>query len=157
MLALLIFLTQSANAKELNGAVGVGLNNWFGEIPALSVRYATPIATSSAKQWGIQAEGLLGLSIDPSTRTSSVAGLRILTNIVIEDNLNVLAGAGTGITVINETTAIKIQPAIEVQYFLFGLEYLSFNAGVGLDVTMGSGENTAKTSGAVLGGFHYWF
>ena len=100
---------------------------------------------------------LFGLSIDPSTRTSSLAGLRILTNVVVEDNLNVLAGAGTGIVVINETTVIKLQPALEVQYFLFGLEYLSFNAGVGLDLVMGSGENSVQTSGAVLGGFHYWF
>jgi hypothetical protein len=157
MLSILIFISQIANAKELNGTVGVGLNNWFGEIPAVSVRYAMPIANSSSKQWGIQAEGLIGLSIDPSSRTSSLAGLRLLTEVVIEDNLNVLAGAGTGIVVINETTAIKIQPAMEVQYFVFGLEYLSFNAGIGLDLTLGSGENSAKTSGAVLGGFHYWF
>jgi len=157
MIATLLFLSHTAHAKDLDGSIGVGLNNWFGDIPAISVRYGIPVTTNSTKQWELQAEGLFGFAIDPSERTSALAGMRILTGVVVEDNLNVMAGAGTGVVIINETMALKLQPALEAQYFLFGLEFLSFNAGLGLDITLGSGENSASTSGAVLGGFHYWF
>ena len=157
MIATLLFLSNTAHAKDLDGSIGVGLNNWFGDIPALSIRYAAPRPGEDQKQWELQAEGFFGFAIDPSERTSALAGMRILSGVVVEDNLNVLAGAGTGVVVINETMALRLQPAVEVQYFLFGLEYLSFNTGLGLDITLGSGENGAKTSGTVLGGFHYWF
>jgi hypothetical protein len=157
MIATLLLLTNPANAKDLDGGLGIGINTWFGDIPAISVRYAAPISSDSPTQWELQAEALFGFSTDPSERSSVLAGGRILTGVVVEDNLNLLVGGGAGITVINESIALKLQPAFEVQYFLFGLEFLSFNAGIGLDLTLGSGENAAATSGSVLGGFHYWF
>ena len=157
MIATLLFLSSTAQAKDLDGSIGVGINTWFGEIPTLSARYAAPLPGDSQRPWELQVEGLFGFSVDPSTRTSALAGLRILSGVVVEDNMNLLAGAGAGIAIINETTALRLQPSLEVQYFLFGLEFLSFNAGLGLDLTLGNGENGAQTSGAVLGGFHYWF
>lgn len=155
----LLLFSSTAQAKEINSdyGIGVGLNNWFSEIPAISVRYAVPITGQTTDKWEIQMEALTGLNIDPSARTTAVFGGRVLSAMVIEDNLNLLAGGGIGMTVINKSVALQIQPAVEAQYFIFGLEYLSFNTGVGLDVTMGSGENKVATSGKVLAGFHYWF
>ena len=80
----------------------------------------------------------------------------VLTAVVVEDNLNLLAGAGAGFGWVNQTAVLQFQPALEVQYFLFSLEYLSFESGVGLDISLGAGEKT-RTSGKLLGGFHYWF
>ena len=54
--------------------------------------------------------------------------------------INLLAGGGAGDTVINKSAALHLQPALEAQCFVFGLDCLGFNTGVGLDVTMGSGE-----------------
>jgi hypothetical protein len=157
MIATILFLSNTASAKDLDGRIGVGINTWFGDIPAISVRYSAPTMGDVPQKWELQAEGLFGYAIDPSERTSALAGVRILSGVVVEDNLNLMAGAGAGFVIINETLALRIQPAMEIQYFLFGLEFLSFNAGLGMDVTLGSGENGSKTSGAVLGGFHYWF
>ena len=61
----------------------------------------------------------------------------VLTAVVVE-NLNVLAGAGAGF-VGQSNCSPSFQPALEVQYFLFGLEYSSFESGVG-DISLGAGE-----------------
>ena len=150
------FLTQ-AHAKDLSETtVGVGVNNWYNnDVPALSLRYSLPFYSNPNGQFHI--EGLVGLSVDPSTRSQSFVAGRILSAVVIEDNMNLLAGGGVGIGWQNKTAVMQFQPALEAQYFLFGLDYLSFESGVGLDITLGSGENAIATSGKILGGFHYWF
>ena len=153
------FLTQ-AHAKDLSETtVGVGVNNWYNqETPALSVRTMLPLSSQSESSLGqLHLEGLLGFSSDPSARTKTLIAGRVLTAVVVEDNINVLAGAGAGFGWVNQTAVLQFQPAFEVQYFLFGLEYLSFESGVGLDISLGAGENSARTSGKLLGGFHYWF
>lgn len=153
------FLTQ-AHAKDLSETtVGVGVNNWYNnDIPALSVRTVLPLSSQSESSLGqLHVEGLMGLSTDPSSRTKTFVAGRVLTAVVVEDNLNVLAGAGAGFGWVNQSAVLQFQPALEVQYFLFGLEYLSFESGVGMDISLGAGENSARTSGKLLGGFHYWF
>ena len=153
------FLTQ-AHAKDLSETtVGVGVNNWYNnDIPALSVRTVLPLSSQSEASLGqLHVEGLMGLSTDPSSRTKTFVAGRVLTAVVVEDNLNVLAGAGAGFGWVNQSAVLQFQPALEVQYFLFGLEYLSFESGVGMDISLGAGENSARTSGKLLGGFHYWF
>jgi hypothetical protein len=155
----LLLLSSTAQAKEITSdrGIGVGINNWFGDIPAISVRYSLPISGVNTKEWELQGEVLGGFNFDASTRTSAIVGGRLLSAIVIEDNLNILAGGGVGFAIINKSVALHLQPAVEAQFFLFGLEYLSFNSGLGLDITMGNGESGIGTSGRILGGFHYWF
>ena len=153
------FLTQ-AHAKDLSETtLGVGVNNWYNnDIPALSVRTVLPLSSQSESSLGqLHVEGLIGLSTAPSSRTQTFVAGRVLTAVVVEDNLNVLAGAGAGFGWVNQSAVLQFQPALEIQYFLFGLEYLSFESGVGMDISLGAGENSARTSGTVLGGFHYWF
>ena len=160
MLSLLFGLLCTAQAKDLSKmTLGVGVNNWYNaDIPALSVRTTMPLSSQSEEHLGqLHLEGLLGFSSDPSSRNQSFMAARVLTAVVVEDNLNVLAGAGAGLGLVNKTALLQLQPALEVQYFLFGLDFLSFESGVGLDISLGAGENSIKTSGKVLGGFHYWF
>jgi len=161
MLSLLsfLFLSSVADAKEITSdqGIGVGINTWFGDIPALSVRYSLPVVGENTNQWELQAEGLVGFSSSAADRSSALFGARILSAIVIEDNLNLLAGGGAGVAIQNKTLALQLQPAVEAQFFLFGLDFISFNAGLGVDITMGAGENAIGTAGKVLGGFHYWF
>ena len=160
MFPILFGILTQAHAKDLSETtVGVGVNNWYHEdIPALSVRTMLPLSSESESSLGqLHVEGLLGFDSDPSSRTKTFLAGRVLTAVVVEDNLNVLAGAGAGFGWVNQTAVLQFQPALEVQYFLFGLEYLSFESGVGLDISLGAGENSARTSGKLLGGFHYWF
>ena len=155
----LLAFSSLAQAKEISSdqGIGVGINTWFGDMTTLSVRYSLPTTGEIAEKWELQVEGLAGLSIEPNTRSRSLVGGRILSAIVIEDNLNLLVGGGTGVIITNKTAALYLQPSLEAQFFLFGLDFLSFNAGAGVDITMGQGENALSTSGKVLGGFHYWF
>lgn len=155
----LLLISSTAQAKEITSdrKIGVGVNSWFGDIPAISVRYSLPVSGENTQNWELQGEVLGGFNYDASTRTSAIMGGRLLSAIVIEDNLNLLAGGGVGIAIINKSVALHLQPAVEAQFFLFGLEYLSFTSGLGLDITMGNGESGIGTSGKILGGFHYWF
>ena len=157
MLPLIFGLLSTVQAKDLSdNPIGVGINNWYNKnIPALSLRYTLPFTGNTNGQFHL--EGLAGVSVDPSTRSQSFVAGRILSAIVIEDNLNLLAGGGVGIGWQNKTAVMQLQPSLEVQYFLFGLDYLSFESGVGIDINIGAGENSIATSGKVLGGFHYWF
>lgn len=160
MFPILFGILTQAHAKDLSDTtVGVGVNNWYHEsIPALSVRTMLPLSSQSESSLGqLHVEGLLGFDSDPSSRTKTFLAGRVLTAVVVEDNLNVLAGAGAGFGWVNQTAVLQFQPALEIQYFLFGLEYLSFESGVGLDISLGAGENSVSTSGKLLGGFHYWF
>jgi hypothetical protein len=160
MFPILFGILTQAHAKDLDeNTVGVGVNNWYHEdIPAFSVRTTLPLSQESESHLGqLHLEGLVGFSSDPSTRTQAFLAGRVLTAVIVEDNLNVLAGTGAGFGWVNQTAVLQFQPALEVQYFLFGLEYLSFESGVGMDITLGSGENSIRTSGKLLGGFHYWF
>jgi hypothetical protein len=161
MLPLLgLFFSSPVVAKELQDTpIGIGINTWYTyDAPCLSVRYVLPTNSIAAMQdVQIQVEGLLGTSITPSTRSSGIIGGRILSAVVIEDNLNILAGAGVGLGVINKTTVFQLQPSMEAQYFLFGLENLSFSSGLGVNITLGTGENSVATAGSVFGGFNYWF
>lgn len=157
MLPIFLGFLNIASAKDLaETPIGVGVNNWYNnDVPAVSIRYTLPFSSNPNGQFHI--EGLAGISVDPSTRSQSFIAGRILSAVVIEDNLNLLAGGGVGIGWQNKTAVMQLQPALEAQYFLFGLDYLSFESGVGLDITLGSGENSIATSGKILGGFHYWF
>ena len=85
-----LLLSSTAQAKEINSdyGIGVGLNNWFADIPSVSVRYSIPVTGQNTDKWELQIEALTGLNIDPSARTTAVVGGRVLSAIVIEDNLN---------------------------------------------------------------------
>jgi hypothetical protein len=160
MFPILFGLLTQAHAKDMSDTtIGVGINNWYHQtIPALSVRTVMPLSAQSEGSLGqLHLEGLIGFSADPSTRSQAFVAGRVLTAVVVEDNLNLLAGAGTGLGWVNQTAVLQLQPALEAQYFLFGLEYLSFESGVGIDITLGAGENAIQTSGKLLAGFHYWF
>ena len=69
----------------------------------------------------------------------------------------VLAGGGGGFLMLNGTGALRLQPAMEFQYFFMGLDNLSFTAGVGLNVDVGAGNSKVELASSMLGGLHYWF
>ena len=83
-----------------------------------------------------------------------------------EDNLNLYAGVGAGYAGFDDgSRAVRAQPALGVEFFLFGLENLGLSAefGVnvdvgisssGIDVTTGAGPD-ASSFAAI--GVHYYF
>lgn len=156
----LFFLTATASAKDMDGRIGVGVNQWFGNMPALSGRYALPLSKINKnidENLEIQTELVFGFSTDPTNPNELIFGGRFLYGMVVEDNMNLMAGGGLGILRIDEFTVLRAQPAIEAQIFPMGLNNFAFNAGMGLNVDLGGTEGRTGTSGSALAGFHYWF
>ena len=131
-----------------------GVNNLFASQPAVALRYGVPL---SLREQETQVEAVLGFSTDPSAPSTLTLGGRVLYAVVVEDNLNVLAGGGAGFLMLNGTGALRLQPAMEFQYFFMGLDNLSFTAGVGLHVDVGAGNSKVELASSMLGGLHYWF
>ena len=146
-----------AQAKDLRNRVAVGANAHLGSIPALSVRYGLPTPDPAIN---VQLEVSAGFSAYGDLGSQAVAGGRLLYGVVAEDNMNLFLGAGAG--VLSQTasgatdTAVRVQPVMGADFFLFGLENLGFTAEWGLNIDLGSSSGAA-TSAALGGGVHYWF
>ena len=151
---LLSFLLSTAFAKDLDGRYAVGMNSWFGPTPSVSARYAVPMPKNVMET---QIEINFGFATDPASASNLNLGARGLYAIVVEDNMNLMIGGGAGFLMLNGTPALRLQPSMEIQYFLLGLDNLSFTTGAGINLDMGPGNNAVGVTGQVLGGFHYWF
>ena len=141
-------------AKELDNRIGVGIDSWLSDIPAISVRYGVPLPKDILE---VQAEGLFGFNTDPSQPNNLLVGMRGLYAVVVEDNLNVYGTAAIAGLMIDGTGAFRFQPGMELQYFPLGTGNLSISAGIGLNLDLGVGNTRSYFSGSALGGCHYWF
>jgi len=165
-LALLLGAASGATAKDLRGRFAVGFTNQLSPLTSASVKF-----TFGAKKPTvcIQLQGIAGIALyrARSNNDEFFAGFRMLFTFIAEDNLNVYAGIGAGYAGFDDgSRAVRTQPAVGIEFFLFGLENLGFSAefganldiGIspnsGLDVTTGSGPDAASF-GAV--GVHYYF
>ena len=138
----------SAQAKDLSGRVGVGFNHNFGDRSTISIRYALPLGDPAVQ---VQVEGFGGLAINNANAGWFIAGGRALGAVVVEDNLNLYLAAGAGYMTdgTQNTSALRLQPAMGVEFFLFGLENLGFMTEWGVNVDLGSvtGLCTAANAG----------
>ncbi len=148
-----LLLAGTAQAKDLRGRAALGVDTWFGDMPALSVRYGLPTGSPTAN---FQIELNAGTSLYDA-RKASTGGLRLLYSVVAEDHMNLYVGAGAGLLSDDAGNRVRIQPAMVADFFLFGLENLGLSAGLGLNLDAGTNESGLATTGAVLGGVHYWF
>jgi hypothetical protein len=149
-----LLLSSTAFAKDMDGRYAVGINTWLGDTPTLSARFAIPMPKEIIET---QAEAVFGFSTSPASPNQLVAGGRLLYGVVVEDNMNVLAGGGMAFMMTNGTATLRLQPAVEVQYFLMGLDNLSLTAGGGANLDIGKGNSKAEIDATAMGGVHYWF
>jgi len=147
-------LGSASHAKDLRSRTGVGFNQQFGHVSALSVRYGLP---TPSPVMNIQVEGVFGLDT-AATETGGdvVYGARVLYGFLAEDNLNLFAGGGLGGVNRAAENTLRLQPTMGADFFLFGLENLGFTVewGLNLDIGPSSGVSTTAASAA---GVHYWF
>jgi hypothetical protein len=151
--SVLLVAPTTAHAKDLRGRVGAGFNTSFGQVNALSVRWGVPTSDPAIN---VQTELDVGFTTYQDTDSALFAGGRILYGVVAEDNMNLYVGAGAGYVGHAGEGLVRIQPAASVDFFLFGLENLAFNAswGVNLDAGKATGLSTTANLGA---GLHYFF
>ena len=148
--AALLLAPRSADAKDLRGRFGMGFNNQFGHVSALSVRYALPTPDPVIN---VQVEGNFGLD----TQTDAVfSGGRLLYGVIAEDNMSVFAGGGIGVLSDGGESSLRLAPTMGADFFLFGLDNLGFTVEWGLNLDV-SGNSGAATTAAMGAGAHYWF
>ena len=153
-------LSGQAHAKDMDGRLGVGVNQWFGSMPAISARYGIPlrkINKNISSDLEIQTELCFGFSTDPTEPNELLFSGRFLYGMVVEDNMNLMAGGGLGVLRIDDFSVLRLQPGIEAQIFPLGTPNLSINAGFGLNLDIGGTEDRTGTAGSALAGFQYWF
>ncbi len=147
-------VATTAHAKDLRGRSGVGFNQQFGHVSALSVRYGLPTPSPVIN---VQVEGAFGLETAASEDGGNVfAGARVLYGFLAEDNMNLFAGGGLGIVTEQSQNTIRTQPTMGADFFLFGLENLGFTIEWGLNLDIGPTSGVSTTAAAAAGA-HYWF
>jgi hypothetical protein len=158
-LPLILALVPHADAKDLRSRFGLGLNQQFGDVSALSLRYGLPTAKPTQN---IQIEADAGIAVRDNLSYALVGG-RLLYGFVAEDNLNVYGAAGVayaGGTPVgggSEEYFVRVQPAFGAEFFLFGLENLGFTVEWGLNLDVGSPLGITTVGSAPAAGFHYYF
>ena len=152
---ILIFLS-SVFAKDLDNRLGVGINQTLGTVPTLSVRYGIPMPEKSME---VQAEIFVGFDTAPSTQIQPILniGIKGVYGIIVEDNLNILAGGALAFVDKDGDPTFRMLPSLEAQFFLMGLDNLSFGSTVGLNVDLGQTQSQIQVGGNILGSVHYWF
>lgn len=154
---LLAALTPHAGAKDLRSRVGVGFNQQFGGVTAISVRYGLPTPKPTLN---VQLELDGGVSLTAGMGSYLVGG-RLLYGVVAEDNLNLYLGAGAAYfreeSELTQATGLRLQPSMGAQFFLFGLENLGFTAEWGLNFDLGSPLGIKTVGSAPSVAVHYYF
>ena len=156
VVATALLAAPAANAKDLRNRFGVGFNNQFGHAASLSARYGLPMPDQVIN---LQVEILAGVDVaSGSDTTDSIsAGARVLYGLVAEDNMNLYAAAGLGWVSTGDSSALRVQPGLSAQFFLFGLENLGFSADWGLNLDLGSPMAVSSFTSVPGMGLHYYF
>jgi hypothetical protein len=149
-----LLLSPVAEAKDLRGRTGIGFNQQFGHVSALSVRYGLP---TPSPVMNIQLEGMFGLDTAATDDGGNVVyGARVLYGFLAEDNMNLFAGGGVGGVNTAAENTVRLQPTMGTDFFLFGLENLGFTIEWGLNLDIGPTSGVSTTAAAAAGA-HYWF
>lgn len=145
LLSLGFMCSSFAQAKDLSSRMGIGYTDQFGvtrSLPSLSVRYY-PNADY----------GLMGsLGVDTVKNNSLFGfGAKILKIVFREDNLNFYTGAGGGLVSQqdngNSNSGFDLNGFAGAEFFMPGLENLSFNFEAGVGITSVSSEVRFRTIG----------
>ena len=153
---MLFFLVSSLWAKDLDGRIGVGVNQTLGTIPTLSVRFGVPTST---KVMEIQAEVFLGFDSSPANQTTPALNIGIKGGygLIVEDNMNIMAGGAMAYVSKDGDPTFRMVPSLEAQFFFQGLDNLSLGSTIGMNIDIGSTKSQVQVGGNILGSVHYWF
>lgn len=145
---LLALLAAPVHAKDLHGRVGVGFDQAIGQTASLSARYWLPLP---AKAPNIGLEAAVGLD---TANEGFTAGARAFYVFVEEDNLNLYGAAGAAW--LGGRNALRVQPGLGAEFFLFGVENLGIAAEGSVNVDLGA-PTSVSTSGTLGAAVHYYF
>lgn len=134
-----LLCVPSAAAKDLRKRPGLGFTGRIGDHTALSARYGLPMPSAVMN---VLVEVDAGFTTDGRADTSDgfIAGGRALLSVVAEDNMNLYVSAGAAYVTYDgsKSQAVRVQPGLSAEFFLFGLENLGFSADWGVSLDLGS-------------------
>jgi len=166
LLLLLCMAPLGASAKDLRGRFAVGFTNQLSPMTSASVKFTFPAKQPTVN---VQLQGIAGMALyrARSNNDQFFAGFRLLLSFIAEDNLNVYAGVGAGYAGFSDgSRAVRGQPAVGIEFFLFGLENLGLSAEFGVNVDVGISPSSGIDVGTGVGpdassfgavGLHYYF
>ena len=158
MFTLLHLLAHDAHARDLHGRVGIGFEDQLAAgagSGAVSARYWLPTsgASDGARTPHVGVELDLGLDVREGGAGASV-GARALYAFLLEDNLNLYVGGG--LAWLGATSAVRVQPAVGAEFFLFGLENLGITTEWAMNLDLGE-DVSLTTPGNAVAGVRYYF
>jgi len=151
---LLLALPLNASAKDLRNRFGVGFQNQLPPLGALSLKYWLPTGSPAVN---VAVEGVAGLSLIDGAADEMFFGGRLLYAFVTEDNMNLYGAAGAGFMTEGEIQNVRLQPALGVEFFFFGLENLGFVCEMASTIDLGNSTKLFTVSGGPGVGAHYYF
>ena len=153
---MLLFLLSNLFAKNLDNRIGLGINQTLGTIPTFSVRYGIPMPEEVME---VQVGLFFGLDTAPAIPTYPLFNIGVQGNygLIVEDNMNILAGGAIAYVNKDGDPTFRMTPLLEAQFFLMGLDNLSFGSTIGINIDLGTTGSQIVIGGNVLGSVHYWF
>ncbi|MBU6375092.1 MAG: hypothetical protein KGQ59_03780 [Bdellovibrionales bacterium] len=133
----LLWATEAAMARDLQGRLGLGYNSQFvnsvvaSRVPGVSVKYALTR--------DIALEAIVGSST--ASPSNSVTAVKFFKNLFLETNLNFYFTFGGGIVAANQKSGSEFLGALGAEFFIPGLESLglAFEAGGSVHNLTGDG------------------
>lgn len=145
----------AAQARELQGRVGIGYNSEFANytasepIPGVSLKYGLTR--------DIAIEGIVGLQT--SSPSNSVTAVKFFKNVFYETNLNFYFMVGGGVVSQGGRTGAQFLGGMGAEFFIPGIESLGFATETGISFDNVSGTFLLKTLGVSFlnAGIHFYF
>lgn len=156
LVLLAVGFTHDANARDLQGRLGLGYNAQFsnqrelnGSVPAIAGKYAM------TKDLAV--EGVVGLAT--TTPSNSVVGFKFFKNLFYENNLNFYGMLGAGLVTANTHSGVDLLGGFGAEFFIPGLESVGLSFEVGADMTNITGSMIFRTMGASFldAGMRFYF
>ena len=145
-----------ANARDLQGRLGIGYNSQFvnsvvdSRVPGVSIKYAL--------SRDLAVEAIAGTRT--STPTNTVTGVKLYKNVFLETNLNFYASLGGAIVSANRASGAEFMGTLGAEFFIPGLESLGFSFETGGALhSLSNGSMSFRTIGVSFldAGMHFYF
>ena len=155
LLGVLIGLPHPAEARDLQGRLGLGYNSEFANqtgsnaVPGVSLKYA----------FTRDLAGALILGVSTTTPSNTVEAVKIFKNLFFETNLNFYFMFGAGLVGADTKTGAEFLGGFGAEFYLPGVESLGFSVETGGTFDNIKGSFALKTLGVSFldAGIHFYF
>lgn len=152
----LSFFSGAAQARDLQGRLGLGYNAQFANYRE-SGNTVAAIAAKYAVTKDIAFEGVVGAAT--TSPGNSVIGLKIFKNLFFENNLNFYMMFAGGLVTAHGNSGVDLQSGFGTEFFIPGLESVGISFEVGGELENLSGSMVFRTMGASFlnAGMRFYF